>query len=241
MGLSDLLLFLFTVISLEAMAALAGSYYLKRTSSQFRNTKYLVLFLWITVSVEILASYALVAYYSDYEIFAFVKDTPFKNNFWLYNIYNILSFSFFTLYFISFVKNKYWKIIFLVLIISFIVVSETIIISTGSFFETTPIFVSIIGTLLLFFSVALFYFELLRSDLLLQLKRFLPFYISVGVLVFNLCITPIDILSQYFSIEDGNELFVKLHLNVLFYANIFMYSTFTFGFLICSRRKKSYY
>ena len=108
------------------------------------------------------------------------------------------------------------------------------------FFPSSPKFITIAGTFLLFFSVMFFYFELLRSDLVLQLKRFLPFYISVGVLVFNLSITPIEILSQYFNLEEGNELFIKLHINVLLIANIFMYSTFILGFIICSRKKKFY-
>lgn len=240
MELSDILFFPLSTISIEILAALAGIYYLRKSASPSKNSKYFVLFLWFTVSVEVIASYVIVAYYSDYKYFSFVEGTPFRNNYWLYNIYNVLNFSFFSFYFTSFFKNKYWKNIFYALIISFIVASGSVILSTGTFFESTPQFVTLTGTLLLFFSVVLFYFELLRSDMLLQLKRFLPFYISVWVLVFNLCIAPIDILSQYFSIEDGNELFVKLHLYVLFFANIFIYSTFIFGFLICSRKKKSY-
>lgn len=240
MEVSDFLVFILPIFFLEILAASAGSYYLKKISPRFKSTQYFVLFLWCTVCVEIFASYAPVAYFSDYEVFSFIAGTPFENNFWLYNIYNILSFSFLTLYFTSFLKNKYWKSFFLVSTIGFIIVSGIIIISNGTFFKSPSKFVTITGTLLLFFSVVLFYFELLRSDLLLQLKRFLPFYISVGVLIFNLCTTPIDILSQYFSIADGNELFVKLHINVLLFANIFMYSTFIFGFVICSKKKKSY-
>lgn len=240
MELSDFLVFILPIFFLEILAASAGSYYLKKTSPQITSTKYFVLFLWCNVCVEIFGSYAPMAYFSDYEIFSFIAGTRFENNFWLYNIYNVLSFSFLTIYFTSFLKNKYWKVLFWILTIGFIVVSAIIINSNGTFFKSSSKFVTITGTLLLFFSVILFYFELLKSDLLLQIKRFLPFYISVGILVFNLCITPIDILSQYFSIADGNELFVKLHVNVLLYANIFMYLTFIFGFLICSRKRKSY-
>ncbi len=240
MELSDILFFPLSTICIEVLAALSGTYYLKKSSSRSKNSKYLVLFLWLTVFVEIVASYVIVAYYSNYNYFGFVEGTPFKNNYWLYNIYNVLSFSFFSFYFTSFLKNKYSKITFYGLIITFVVASMAVILSTNTFFETTPQIVSLSGTLLLFFSVIFFYFELLRSDMLLQLKSFLPFYISVGVLVFNLCIAPIDILSQHFNITDGNDLFVKLHLNVLFFANIFTYSTFTLGFLICSRKKKFY-
>ena len=222
------------------MAAVAGSYYLKKTIPQFKSSKYLVLFLWITVFVEMTASYVIVAYYSDYNIFSFVENTSFVSNFWLYNIYNVIGFSFLILYFISYLKNKYWKIVFLILTIGFVVVPSIVLFSTPAFFEPPSQFIIITRTLLLFFSIILFYFELLRSNLLLELKRFLPFYISVGVLVFNLCVTPLDILFHYFNIVDGNELFVKLRLNVMLYANIFMYVTFTVGFLICSRKKKSY-
>lgn len=241
MGPSDFLIFLLPIFTLEILAALAGTFYLKREPSHIKSTKYLVLFLWFTVFIELFGCYAPVAYFTDYSVFGFIKDTPFENNFWLYNIYNILNYSFFTLYFTSFLKNKIWKKIFLFLTIGFIITSVSVILFKGIYFRSSSTFVTISGTLLLFFTVFLFYFELLRSDMLLQLNKFLPFYISVGVLVFNLCITPIDILSHYFSIADGNELFVKLHLNVLLYGNIFMYSTFILGFLICLRKKKSFY
>ncbi|MCW8981918.1 MAG: hypothetical protein OQJ83_11085, partial [Altibacter sp.] len=83
----------------------------------------------------------------------------------------------------------------------------------------------------------LFYFELLRSDMLLQLKHFLPLYISAGVLVFNLCVTPIDIFSEYFK---NNTFLVELKVYVYLYANIFMYSSFIIGFIVCSKKKRSY-
>lgn len=223
------------------MAAVAGSYYLKSTVPQFKTTRFVVYFLWFTVFVELLGSYAPIAYFSEYTFLESIVGTPFANNFWLFNIFNVLNYSFFSFYFISILKNKFWKNIFFGLIISFVVISILAFVFTPSFFKPSSQLLVISGTLLLFLSIIMFYFELLRSDYLLQLKRFLPFYISVGVLVFNLCVTPIEILSQYFSIADGNELFVKLHINVLLFANIFIYGTFILGFLICSRKKKSSY
>ncbi|WP_410005030.1 hypothetical protein [Aequorivita nionensis] len=241
MELSDFLLYVLPIFSLEVLAASTGTYYLGKNFSQFKSTKYLVLFLWLTVFVELVGSYAPFAYFSDYTIFSFVKGTPFENNYWWYNTYSALSFSFYVLYFVSFLKNRYWKLIFQILAGAFFISSILIFIFSDTFFKGFPPYMTITGTLLLFFSVVLFYFELLRSDLLLQLKRLLPFYISVGVLVFNLCVTPIEIFSQYFNLKDGNDLFVTLRSNVLLYGNIFIYSTYTLGFLICSKKKKSFY
>ncbi|MEM0517010.1 MULTISPECIES: hypothetical protein [Aequorivita] len=241
MEISDFLRFIFPIVFVEILAALAGTYYLKVTRPWFKSAKYFVLFLWITVFVEFVGSYAPAAYFSGYQFLPFIKGTNFENNFWWYNLYSLLGYSFFVLYFISFVKNTVLKNVFTFLVALFVILSLGLYIYTDSFFKSTSQFVSIVGTLLVFFSVALFYFELLRSDLLLQLKRFLPFYLSVGVLVFHLCVTPIEIFSQYFNLEGGNDLFVKLHVNVLLYANIFMYSTFILGFIVCSRKKKSSY
>lgn len=241
MELEDFLLFILPVISLELLAAIAGSYYLKTAKTPFKNSKYLVYFLWFTVFVEIAGSYAPIAYFSNYKYFSFIKETPFENNQWWYNIFILINFSFFTYYFISFLRNKTVKAIAHILIAVFLIVSIGIYASTGTIFQVTLKFVIIMGTLILLLSVLFFYFELLRSDLLLQLKHFLPFYISVGVLVFNLCVTPVDILAEYFSGGEENDLFIKLHVNVLLYANIFLYTSFILGFVICSRTKKFSY
>lgn len=229
------------MVFLELLAALAGSYYLKTAATPIRNSKSLVYFLWFTVFVEIVGSYSPIGYFSNYRYFSFIEGTVFQNNLWWYNIFAMLNFSFFTYYFISFLRNKTVKSIAHICIVVYLIVSIGIYVITGNLFRVTSNFVMITGALLVLMSVLTFYFELLRSDLLLQLKRFLPFYISVGVLVFNLGVTPVDILSDYFSGGEENELFIKLHANVLLYANIFLYSSFILGFLICSRTKKFSY
>lgn len=241
MDLGDFLIYVIPIFSLEVAAAFIGIYYLKRDFPKPISTKYLVYFLWLTVFVEVVGAYAPIAYFSDYKIFSVVHGTSLENNFWWYNMYTALGFSFYVLYFTSFLKNRYLKSIFQISVIAFLISSIFVFIFSGTFYEGYSPYLTIAGTLLLFFSVVFFYFELLRSDMLLQLKQFLPFYISVGVLAFNLCVTPIELFIQYFNLEGGNELFVKLRSNVLLYANIFMYSTFILGFIVCSRKKKSYY
>ena len=241
MGIGDFLLFVVPIIVLELLAAIAGSYYLKAAKTPIKNSKLLVLFLWLTVFVEIFGAYSPVGYFSEYRYFPFIQNTVFQNNLWWYNLFAISNFAFFTYYFISFLRNKIFRRIAHMCIVLYLIISFGVYIITGSLFSSTSNFVMISGTLLLLMSVLSFYFELLRSDLLLQLKRLLPFYISVGVLIFNLCVTPVDILSDYFSAREGNEVFVKLHITVLFFANLFLYTSFILGFLICSKTKKFSY
>ncbi len=238
MDLLDFLKFTLPVISLELLAAIAGTYYLKKAPIPFKNSRFLVLFLWFTIFVELFGAYAPIAYFSGYEILASIKDTPFENNLWWFNIFILINIIFFTYYFISFLRNKTVKTIAYICLVMFFIASVGVYATSVSIFKVTSNFVIITGTILLLLSVLLFYFELLRSDLLLQLKYFLPFYISVGVLVFNLSVAPLDILSNYFSLGDGNRLFVKFQINVILYANIFLYSSFILGFLICSKKRE---
>lgn len=201
----------------------------------------MVWFLWITIAVEILGSYAPIGYFTDYKYFASVRDTLYMNNFWIYNIFIVINFSFFTYYFISLLNDKILRWIFWVILVIFLGVSSWTLAIDDNLFEPASRSISIFGTLMLLLAVLSFYYELLRSDMLLHLKYFLPFYVSVGILVSSLSMAPIDIFSDYFSVSQGNELFVALHLKVVFFANIFLYLSFTIGFLICSRRMKYYY
>ncbi|MBT8183315.1 MAG: hypothetical protein KJN76_00630 [Eudoraea sp.] len=222
---------------MELLAALAGSFYLSKTNAT-RISKQLVAFLWITFFVEVIASYAPIAYFSEFKYFAFVKDTPFENNKWLYNIYTLYSYVFLAYYFHQNLRNLKWRLILKVILVAFTVVAVFNLVFSGVFFTADAQFTLLTGTLILVLSIILFYFELLQSDLILQLKRLLPMYISVGVLIFNLCVTPVDIFSEYFSEE--NVSFIALRNNVYLYTNVFMYAMFIIGFLICSREKTSY-
>ena len=233
MNLTDFIINALPITFLELLAALAGSFFLYKTRASKIN-KYLVLFLWITFFVEVIGAYAPLAYFSQYEYFSFVEGSLIEKNKWLYNCYSIYSYSFLTYYFLHYLRNSKLKWILYIILIGFIVSCILNLIFSGIFFTADAQYALLIGTALLVLSVILFYFELLQSDLILKLKQFLPMYISVGVMVFSLCVTPVDIFSKYFS--AGNDVYVSLRSNVYLYTNIFMYSIFILGFLICARK-----
>lgn len=233
----DYIISVFPVNLIELIAALAGTYYLKKNAKNNKSEKYLILFLWFTLLIEIIGAYAPVAYFSDYQYFSFVENTIFENNRWIYNIYSVISVLFFMLYFRYHLKNRLRKKILKILCYFFLISSIAELLFTNAFFYEYSKFTLVAGTLLLFISVIFFYLELLKSDKILKIKNFLPFYISVGTLIFYLCITPIFIFSEYF--KAGNDLFIKLQISLLLYANIFMYSVYIIGFIVC-QKKKSY-
>jgi hypothetical protein len=234
----DYIKYAIPVYAVELLAAIAGIFYLLKVPAYNLVTKYFIWFLWFTVMIELIGSYAPIAYFTDYDYLSFVKDTRFEKNKWLYNFYSLVSASFYTYYFGTFIKSKNWKLILKFLLIAFIVSSVLNLIFSDVLFEEDSKYVNLGGTFLIFFAVILFYFDLLKSDRLLNLKRFLPLYVSIGVMIFYLCVTPLSIFSDYFNSE--NSLFVKLQVHLILFSNIFMYSFFILGFYICSRKKRSF-
>ncbi len=219
----------------EIIAFLVGIYYYQKYKS--KPTYYLVWFLGITVFSELFSWYA---YFVKTGQLSLLKDTVFESNYWIGNIYSIISYLFYINYFKWCLSTKRSLIILNQLSVLFLVVSILeIFIFEGFFTRFMPIS-NIIGTLFVFISIAFYYLELLKSDQILQVQRTLPFYISVGALLFHLCTTPLFIYSSYYSnfIDPG---FVDLYRQVIFGINYLLYIIYIAGFLICLRKKDPYF
>lgn len=219
---------------LELLAAIIGTYYILNKKRVQKPAKYFVFFLWVTVFIEIIGSYTPIAYYSNYEYFSFVKDTKFVRNNWLYNPYLIVSYAFYPLYFRFYIRKKKWRRILKFLIVFFIVSAIVNLIISDVYFQNFSQYTMMIGAFLIFVSVGMFYFELLRSEAQLNLKKFLPFYVSIGTFFFHMCMTPIGLYSKYFSAD--NIAFVDFRVKTLLISNILMYLIYITGFIVCKRR-----
>ncbi len=222
-------------LSIELIAALTGVYYLSKTNYTKWNY-YFVIYLWITLAVDITGLYSTIAYYSDFTYFSFVEDTVFTKNFWFFNVYIVYAFSFLSLYFRSLLTSKILRKILKVLTGLYFIVSVSVFLFSEVFFSEFSKFSFFAGVLILLLSVFIYYYELLVTDRILNLKYNLSFYFSVGLIIFYVCLTPLALMSNYLVSE--NVLFLKLYENFLLYGNLFLYSTFILAFLLCSKKNK---
>lgn len=103
---------------------------------------------------------------------------------------------------------------------------------SGSFFNQFSLYISMGGTIYLTFLIFIYYLDLLKSKGILTFYRSLPFYISVGLLIWHLVVTPLFIYSRFFSLSSPD--FVALHSFILKVANIFLYGILITGFVFCS-------
>ncbi len=175
---------------------------------------------------------------SDPDSLLFLPETL-RENHWLYNSFAIVNYTFYVTFFYLYIgSNRVKKLIRWVLI--FYVISAIVnLIFSKVFFVNLSAYSTVFGSFLLLASILYYFYEVLQSDEILYFKRSLVFYVAFGSLIFHISVTPLFIYSQYF-IEQDNPLFVKIHYITLTLTNIFMYTCYIIGFIICSRKNKSY-
>lgn len=197
----------------------------------------MVWFLGITLFSEISGWYT---YFVEDGFLDFLKGTLFEKNYWLVNIYAVLSYLFYINYFKWYLNAKKSILVLNWASILFVTASILELNFSAGFFERFMPISNILGTLLVFMSIAFYYLELLKSDQILKIHKSLPFYVSVGALLFHLCTTPLFIYSAYYSILIDPS-FVSLYRQIIFSSNYFLYSTYILGFLICYRTENPYF
>ncbi|SDR67889.1 hypothetical protein [Gramella sp. MAR_2010_147] len=228
---------LLPVFILELLAALAGFWYLKKTINPSFELKLLVGFLFFNFAVEILASYTLIAYYTEYEYFGFIKETSFRRNYWLYNIRNVLEYLVFILFFFSQLKTTKFKKVLQITGFLFIPAMILNLMISEVYFEAYSQFTSLVSTFMYVILIFRYFYEMLQSEEILNFYKSMPFYFSVAVVLWYLAITPFLIYSKFY--EAPNMEFVKMQRLILLIMNIFMYSCFIFGFVYCSGKNNS--
>tara|TARA_R110002072_G_scaffold193809_7_gene351012 strand:- start:11809 stop:12519 length:711 start_codon:yes stop_codon:yes gene_type:complete len=230
--------FILPVSILEIIAAAVGTYLFFKNKIKRPHT-WVVYYLWLMILVE---SYGFMVGFSkqtNYKYFAFLEGTFFQNIFWAYNIFIVIYTTLFISYFLNFIKNLRERIIIQVLTLGYIVLALILFIDLETLqLPVIPIML-ITGSLLLFITILLFLLNLIKSDQVIDLKTYFPFYVAMGYLFFLLTTTPIDIYFKYYDIEL-NESYVNLRASINLYINLFLYSTITLGFILCFWKKKSY-
>ncbi len=234
--MEQLTFFNYLVVILEICAAILGTMYYSKTKKQDTSVKYLVFLLWINVFFEVLARFRYAI--KSFESLFFLKGTLFEHNIWIYNISIVLSYILYITYFRFNLVNKFLKKTLMILVIFFAISTISNLIVSDVFFKELSTLTDVLGSLILLLSVLFYFYEVMQSDKVLIFYKVLPFYIAVGALVFHLIIAPIDIYFEY--VNDSNIVFRRLRGVVLYSANIFMYTCYSIGFIVCLKRNKSY-
>ncbi len=230
--------FLIIVIFFEVLTALIGTMYLKESKYRENNlTRYFVWLLWLTVFVEIVFGLT-PRFLSKVGPLMHFKEFLINNNYVVYNIYAVITFLFYVFFFKKNIFSKKISLVLDVMIVVGLVLAGYVLVFTGvDFVRNWPV-IDIIGSILIFVSVLLYFLEIFNSDKILSIHKEMSFYIAVGAMVFHLVVTPLFIYEEYSS-EENLEFFEVRNI-ILYSANIFMYTCYIIGFVVCLKKNKSY-
>lgn len=178
--------------------------------------RYLPFFLAYVLLTEIVA-YALAVHFATY-------------NLWWYNIFTNFEILFYLFIFYSYFKNKKIKRGILIMgsiyeinfLANFFILSSDYNIYQGIPFT--------IGRLILILAIFLFLIEMFQSDKILYVKEYLIFWVSIGLLSYNITLVPISIF-YYFDWRIENLDSILSLSSIQMFINYILYTAILYGLL----------
>lgn len=234
----------YTIVTrfVEVLAAVTGLLYYKKF--KFTPVKYFIVFLVCVAIFEYLGGYAL--YVRPDKFLHFLSGTVFERNYWWYtSFWKVGAIIFYTFYYYRILKSyplktilKYSGMIFLVFSVAYIAFNW------DDFFMMFFPIIAILGAIIIFMCVGFYFTEVLLGNQILIFYKSINFYISIAIFIWWLVITPFvfydldfgdfDLSKSFFDSDFFSDLnYMLLRKQIYLFANIFMYSTFTFALIYC--------
>jgi type III secretory pathway component EscS len=213
----------------ELAAALAASFYWLKTKDN--KVRPFVWFLWLTVTVETIGLYPLAMQNNyDNKIFIYLKNSVFCRNMWLYNAYSSIGLILVGLFFLRNLQDQTSKKIIKIVLVVCTAFAIIYYLTSGQFFKMSLPYDNALQTFAIFIFVLLYFRELMGSEEILAFYKSHVFFISVALLIWNICLTPLFIFDGYY--RAINPEFVAFRTSFLTVSNILLYSCYVFAFLI---------
>ncbi|RKN82633.1 hypothetical protein [Ulvibacterium marinum] len=146
------------------------------------------------------------------------------NSYWLYNLYMVISFLFFYYWYGSILNEvKHRTVVGLFTIIFLGVAIWNFVFESWELYHKYTFVAGAFFTLV----CAIFHFwQLLNSDEVLEVKYKLSFWISTGLLLFNMGMIPFMLLSEYFDFSSN-----AYYIFIIIGLNLILYGCYSIGFL----------
>ena len=225
----DIPLVLFHI--LELLAALAASYYMVRTKDT--SVRYFVYYLWFIVFVETLAMYPLLYNLTDDAFIQKIADSKFRDNHWLYSLYNPIAVFFIGRFLIDNTKKIVSHRIIRSLSLGYLIFAVCYFLYTGTFFERSIPYDWVVSTFIIFIMVVIYLRELMNSQRILSFYKSPILMVLIVLLLWYICITPLLIYETHFVVS--NQTFIDFYRVFLDSSNFILYSWYIFAFLFSLR------
>lgn len=211
-------------LSSELLAAiLATVFYYKYKHTGF---KYMLWVLWLIVLAEFSGHF-----YQELGIY-FEDDNGVKYNSYIFNVLYFFVYPLlFLIYYKSLKTSNYRKtiVVFFILFLIISIINWAFIQNILTSWSKYP---DVAGSLFLTICIIFYFIELLRSDKIIRFQRSIPFWISVGLLIYYTATIPFNVVAD--SLKFGDAAQRKMFL-INYVLSIAMYLIFSFGFIWSKR------
>ena len=196
------------VPTFELIAAILATIFYKKYEKS--SEKYFLHFLWFTFFIDAILG-------------NFISEFLKINNYWLLNIYMLLSFVFYFNWYRIILKSKRLKLIITILSLLFVIFAlyNFRVKNWEEYHTNTFIFGAFIN---LITSIA-YFLQLLGSRDIIHVEYKLSFWIATGLLLFNICMIPFFIFSDLLSSREF------LYQIILVSLNAILYTCYSVGFI----------
>jgi len=192
----------------ELLAAVIATVNFKKFENSSENI--FLYFLWFTFIVDLAGG--------------FIGDFFGINTYWIYNIYMMISFLFFYFWYHTILEGKKQKLVVILFALIFLAISSRNLIFES--WEQYHKYSFVTGALFTLICAIFHFWQLLNSDEVLEIKFKLSFWISTGLLLFNVGMIPFMLLSEYFDFS-GNAYYIFIIIGL----NLILYGCYSIGFL----------
>lgn len=148
---------------------------------------------------------------------------------WIVIPVNIIGFLFFLLYFNQLQTIRKAKLIQDGIVGLFCLNAVLFVLLDKDFFTAFPKFFYFIESVLLLLSISLFFYETFNTNIILNLKKYFPFWVSLSLIVIYVGLLPL----LFFADEVGNSLSKEIYFAILLFINITGYSILLYGIRKC--------
>jgi len=195
-------------------AGIATLYYKKYKQTPLR---YIMYYLWYAALLEVVAS-------NMWQLFKI-------SNAWWYNIGINIEILFYLYLYYQYIVNKRIKNFILIgglIYESYFLINYLVLSDNWNVYQYFPF---TLGSLLIIVVVFMFLLEMFQSDKVLYSGRYLIFWISLGLLLYNIIPLPLFVARSFIT----NSISI---MNIQFTGNILMYFSFIYGFIWSSMKYK---
>ncbi|MGJ8744114.1 hypothetical protein [Polaribacter sp.] len=193
----------------ELIAALLATYHYKKYNKT--TEKYFLHFLWFVFIL-------------DFGVGGYVGNVLKKNNSWVYNIYFLISYLFYFVWYLKIIQKTIYKNIILLLTCLFILLDIYCFVFEHN--NNYHIKVFVFGAIINLIATLFYFSELLTSKIMIHIKYKLSFWIATALLLFNVGMIPFMIFTE--EIIKSNE---NLYQIILICFNLILYTCYVIGFI----------